>query len=52
VDQHVSGSGLHGDRSNLAKVFAELVIRVGSGRINGVRYDELVPLLLNETQQQ
>jgi uncharacterized protein (DUF3084 family) len=29
-----------------------LVIRDGSGRIDGVRYDELAPMLLNEMQQQ
>jgi hypothetical protein len=28
------------------------VIRGESGRIDGVRYDELAPLLLNEVQQQ
>jgi predicted ribosome quality control (RQC) complex YloA/Tae2 family protein len=28
------------------------VIRDGSGKIQGVRYDELAPMLLNEMQQQ
>jgi hypothetical protein len=28
------------------------VIRDQSGRIDGVRYDELAPMLLNEVQQQ
>jgi hypothetical protein len=28
------------------------VIRTASGQIDGVRYDELAPLLLNEVQQQ
>jgi hypothetical protein len=36
----------------VAKVYPELVIRNESGRIDGVRYDELVPLLLSEVQQQ
>jgi hypothetical protein len=36
----------------VAKVYPELVIRNESGRIDGVRYDELAPMLLNELQQQ
>lgn len=36
----------------VAKIYPELVIRDASGRINGVRYDELAPMLLNEVQQQ
>jgi hypothetical protein len=36
----------------VAKVYPELVIRNGSGRIDGVRYDELAPTLLNEVQEQ
>jgi hypothetical protein len=36
----------------VAKVYPELVIRNVSGRIDGVRYDELAPMLLNEAQQQ
>jgi hypothetical protein len=36
----------------VAKVYPELVVRDEQGRINGVRYDELAPMLLNETQQQ
>jgi hypothetical protein len=36
----------------VAKVYPELVIRSESGRIDGVRYDELAPMLLNESQQQ
>jgi hypothetical protein len=36
----------------VAKVYPELVIRNESGRIDGVRYDELAPMLLNEMQQQ
>jgi trimeric autotransporter adhesin len=35
-----------------AKVYPELVIRDESGRIDGVRYEELAPMLLNEVQQQ
>jgi hypothetical protein len=33
-------------------VYPELVIRDDSGKIQGVRYDELAPILLNEVQQQ
>jgi len=36
----------------VAKVYPELVIRDKAGRIQGVRYDELAPMLLNEVQQQ
>jgi hypothetical protein len=36
----------------VVKVYPELVIRNESGRIDGVRYDELAPMLLNEVQQQ
>jgi hypothetical protein len=36
----------------VAKVYPELVIRDDKGRIYGVRYDELAPMLLNEVQQQ
>jgi hypothetical protein len=36
----------------VAEVYPELVIRSESGRIDGVRYDELAPMLLNEVQQQ
>jgi len=35
----------------VAKVYPELVIRDENGRIDGVRYDELAPMLLNEMQQ-
>lgn len=34
------------------KVYPELVIRDASGKIQGVRYDELAPMLLNEWQKQ
>ncbi len=34
------------------KVYPELVIRDDAGNIQGVRYDELAPLLLNEIQTQ
>lgn len=34
------------------KVYPDLVIRNAAGTIQGVRYDELAPLLLNEVQQQ
>jgi hypothetical protein len=36
----------------VAKVYPELVIRNEAGRIDGVHYDELAPMLLNEVQQQ
>jgi len=36
----------------VAKVYPELVIRDQNGRIDGVRYDELAPMLLNEAQEQ
>ena len=36
----------------VAKVYPELVIRDEKGRIQGVRYEELAPMLLNEAQQQ
>jgi hypothetical protein len=35
----------------VAKVYPELVIRDAKGRIDGVRCDELAPMLLNELQQ-
>jgi hypothetical protein len=34
------------------RVYPELVIRGAEGRIEGVRYEELAPILLNEIQQQ
>ena len=34
------------------KIFPELVVRDEVGKIEGVRYDELAPMLLNEVQQQ
>lgn len=34
------------------KVYPELVIRDDAGKIQGVRYDELAPMLLNEMQRQ
>ena len=36
----------------VAKVYPELVIRGEKGEIEGVRYEELTPMLLNEVQQQ
>lgn len=36
----------------VANVYPELVIRSASGRIEGVRYEELSPMLINEAQQQ
>jgi len=34
------------------KVYPELVIRNDKGEIEGLRYDELAPILVNEVQQQ
>jgi hypothetical protein len=34
------------------EVYPDLVIRDDSGSIQGIRYDELAPLLLNQVQQQ
>ena len=36
----------------VAKVYPELVVRDETGRIDGVHYDELAPMLLNEMQEQ
>ncbi len=36
----------------VAKVYPDLVVRDKHGRIDGVRYDELAPMLLNEVQKQ
>ncbi len=36
----------------MAKVYPELVVRDKNGRVDGVRYDELAPMLLNEVQEQ
>jgi hypothetical protein len=36
----------------VARVYPELVIRDDAGRVEGVRYDELAPMLLNEVQKQ
>lgn len=35
----------------VAKVYPELVVRDASGTVQGVRYDELAPMLLNEMQK-
>ena len=34
------------------KVYPELVIRDDAGKVQGVRYDELAPMLLNEMQKE
>jgi trimeric autotransporter adhesin len=36
----------------VARVYPDLVVRDEKGRIDGVRYDELAPMLLNELQKQ
>ncbi len=36
----------------VAKVYPELAIRDEKGRIGGVRYEELAPMMLNKMQQQ
>jgi hypothetical protein len=41
--------GLIGEE--VARVYPELVVRDPTGRIDGVRYDELAPMLLNELQK-
>jgi hypothetical protein len=35
---------------HVAKIYPELVVRDQAGRIDGVPYDELTPMLLNEMQ--
>jgi len=35
----------------VAKIYPELVVRGEAGEIEGVRYDELAPMLINEIQQ-
>jgi hypothetical protein len=36
----------------VVKVYPELVLRDSAGKIEGVRYEELAPMLLNEVQHQ
>jgi len=36
----------------VARVYPELVIRDDSGKIQGVHYEELAPMLLSEVQRQ
>ncbi|MGO9635121.1 MAG: tail fiber domain-containing protein [Steroidobacteraceae bacterium] len=36
----------------VAMIYPELVVRDPNGRVDGVRYDELAPMLLNEIQKQ
>jgi hypothetical protein len=36
----------------VARIYPELVVRGEDGRIDGVRYEELAPMLLNEVQRQ
>jgi hypothetical protein len=49
----VSGTRQYGlIAEDVAKVFPELVVRDENGRIDGVRYEELTPMLLNQVQQQ
>jgi len=36
----------------VAKIYPELVVRDQDGRIDGVHYEELTPMLLNELQKQ
>jgi hypothetical protein len=35
----------------VAKIYPELVIRNSKARVEGVRYEELAPMLLNEVQK-
>jgi Chaperone of endosialidase len=49
----VSGTRQYGlIAEEVDKVYPELVIRDSSGKIQGIRYEELAPMLLNEVQQQ
>jgi hypothetical protein len=43
---------LAGQPPEVDTAYPELVIRDDTGEIQGVRYDELAPMLLNEVQQQ
>ena len=53
LKSHPKGSVQYGlIAEEVAKVYPELVIRDGAGRIQGVRYEELAPMLLNEAQRQ
>jgi Chaperone of endosialidase len=36
----------------VAKVYPNLIVKDQNGRIDGVRYEELAPMLLNEVQKQ
>jgi hypothetical protein len=36
----------------VATIYPELVIRDATGNVQGVRYEELAPMLLNEVQKQ
>jgi tRNA A37 N6-isopentenylltransferase MiaA len=36
----------------VAKIYSELVLHDDAGKIQGVRYDELAPMLLKELQKQ
>ena len=47
---HLLQYGLIAEEVN--KIYPELVIRDDAGKIEGVRYEELAPMLLNEVQQQ
>jgi hypothetical protein len=48
--QHTVQYGLIAEQ--VARVYPELVIRDDAGNIQGVRYEELAPMLLNELQKQ
>jgi hypothetical protein len=43
-------SGADNMLNRIDKVYPELVIRDDAGKIQGVRYDELAPMLFNEVQ--
>jgi trimeric autotransporter adhesin len=47
--EHVQQYGLIAEEVD--KVYPELVVRDGAGKIQGIRYDQLTPMLLNEVQQ-
>ncbi len=46
------GAPHRGRDSAALPMYPELVIRDGAGRIQGIRYEELAPMLLNDAQRQ
>ena len=51
--QDASGERQYGlVAEEVAKVYPELVVRSGTGEVQSVKYEELIPMLLNEVQHQ